>query len=68
MTFASAKLRLGSSSSSALVSSFGVGLPVPHLTSRSVTSEGSTSSLACAIQRVMNFDTVCSRSTFSTSA
>ena len=56
------------SSTSACASSSAVGLRAPHFTSRSVTSDRSTSSLACATQRAMNLDTVCSRSTFSTSA
>ena len=68
MTRASAMLRLGSSSTTAAASSAAEGLRGPHFTSRSVTSDGSTSNLACATQRALNLDTVCCKSTPSTSA
>jgi hypothetical protein len=51
------------SSSAAACSSAGVGLRASHRTSRSVTSDGSTSSFARVIKRAMSSSTVCDKST-----
>ena len=59
---AAASVRRGRSSF-ATASSSGVGSAEELSTSRSVTSEGSTSSLACATQRALKSSTVCCRST-----
>ena len=48
---------------SAFASSSTSGLRAPHFTSRSVTSEGSKSSFACATQRAVKSSTVSCRST-----
>ena len=56
------------SSTSACASSSAVGLRALHFTSRSVTSDGRTSSFSWDTQRAINLETVCCRSTSSTSA
>ena len=50
-------------SSFAIASSSGLGSASELFTSRSVTSEGSTSSFACATQRALKSSTVCCKST-----
>ena len=59
---AAASVRRGRSSF-AIASSLGLGSASELFTSRSVTSEGSTSSFACATQRALKSSTVCCKST-----
>ena len=60
---ASASVKRGSSRTATAASSASDGLRGPHGTSRSVTSDWSTSSLACATQRALKSSTVSCRST-----